>query len=209
MVGWLWIVKDVEVAIASCTNATNAWKGRPRLRRISALMAGFGVEIWTCDLQNAEQEHKPSDHIVGLCYCILHNICSYRIWGLIFDPEDGSIMDLRNVGILPQHCTASQPRRWRQHGPPKFGVLPQHYTASQPWRWRQHGPPKRWYPTTTLHGVTTQKTSKHHRRKSPKTRIRINLSMSDFQRSRIVLVNVLLSAWDITAYTKCADSFIC
>jgi len=44
-------------------------------------------------------------------------------------------MDLRNVGILPQHYTASQPRRWRQHGPPK-----------------------RWYPTTTLHGVTIQKT---------------------------------------------------
>jgi len=27
------------------------------------------------------------------------------------------------------------------------------------WRWRQHEPPKRWYPTTTPHGVTTQKTS--------------------------------------------------
>jgi len=22
--------------------------------------------------------------------------------------------------------------------------------------WRQHGPLKRWYPTTTLHGITTQ-----------------------------------------------------
>jgi hypothetical protein len=30
-----------------------------------------------------------------------------------FDPEDGGSMDLRNVGILPQHCTASQPRRPR------------------------------------------------------------------------------------------------
>jgi len=28
-----------------------------------------------------------------------------------------------------------------------------------PWRRRQHGPPKRLYPTTTLHDVTTQKTS--------------------------------------------------
>jgi hypothetical protein len=27
------------------------------------------------------------------------------------------------------------------------------------WRWRQHGTPKRRYPTTTLHGVTTQKNS--------------------------------------------------
>jgi len=23
------------------------------------------------------------------------------------------------------------------------------------WRWRQHGPPKCWYPTTSLHGITT------------------------------------------------------
>jgi len=27
------------------------------------------------------------------------------------------------------------------------------------WIWRHHGPPKRRYPTTTLHSVTTQKTS--------------------------------------------------
>jgi hypothetical protein len=27
------------------------------------------------------------------------------------------------------------------------------------WSWRKHGPQKRWYPTTTLHGVITQKTS--------------------------------------------------
>jgi hypothetical protein len=31
--------------------------------------------------------------------------------------------------------------------------------AAKPWRWRQLGPPKRWYPTTTLHSVTTQKTT--------------------------------------------------
>jgi len=31
----------------------------------------------------------------------------------------------------------------------------------QCFRWRekrQHSPPKHWYPTTTLHGITTQKT---------------------------------------------------
>jgi hypothetical protein len=49
------------------------------------------------------------------------------------NPEDGGSMDLWNVGILPQHYMASQPRIWRQHGPLK-----------------------RWYPTTTLHDVTTQ-----------------------------------------------------
>jgi hypothetical protein len=37
------------------------------------------------------------------------------------------------------------------------GFLPQHYTASQPRRWRQHGPLKRWYPTTTLHCIIIQK----------------------------------------------------
>jgi hypothetical protein len=29
---------------------------------------------------------------------------------------------------------------------------------SSPWSWREHGPPKCWYPTS-LHGVTTQKTT--------------------------------------------------
>jgi len=32
----------------------------------------------------------------------------------------GGIMDLWSVGILPQHYTVSQPRRWRQHGPLKL-----------------------------------------------------------------------------------------
>jgi hypothetical protein len=60
-------------------------------------------------------------------------------------PEDRDSMDLWNVGILLQNYTALYLRRPR--------------LKSSPWRWRQHGPPKRWYPTTTLHGVTTQKIS--------------------------------------------------
>jgi hypothetical protein len=51
-------------------------------------------------------------------------------------PEDGGSMEIWNVDILPQQ-----------------------YTASQPIRCRQHGSLESWYPTTTLHGVTTQKTS--------------------------------------------------
>jgi len=48
-------------------------------------------------------------------------------------PRSDDCMDLRNVGILSQHYTASQSRRWGQHGPPK-----------------------RRYLTTTLHGVTNR-----------------------------------------------------
>jgi hypothetical protein len=61
---------------------------------------------------------------------------SYHITTRRHNPEDGGSMDL-----------------WI------FGILPHHYTASQPRRWRQHGPLNLWYPTTSLHGVTTQKIS--------------------------------------------------
>jgi hypothetical protein len=33
--------------------------------------------------------------------------------------------------------------RWGQHDPLKLGILPHPYTVSQPRRWRQQGPPKR------------------------------------------------------------------
>jgi hypothetical protein len=63
-------------------------------------------------------------------------------------PEDGGCMDIQNFGILPQHYTESQLRRAR-------------FETWLPWKnsWKQHGLLKRWYHTTTPHGVTTQKTS--------------------------------------------------
>jgi hypothetical protein len=50
------------------------------------------------------------------------------------NPEDEGSTDLWNIDILPQHHTASQPRRWRKHGSLK-----------------------RWYPTVTPHCVTTRR----------------------------------------------------
>jgi len=37
----------------------------------------------------------------------------------------------------------------------------QRWRSTSPWKWRQHGPPKCWYPTITLHGITTRKTLKY------------------------------------------------
>jgi hypothetical protein len=47
-------------------------------------------------------------------------------------PEDGGSVDLRNVGILPQHYTSSQPEDGGSVDHPNVGILPQHYTSSQP-----------------------------------------------------------------------------
>jgi hypothetical protein len=33
------------------------------------------------------------------------------------------------------------------------------YRITLPWRWKQQVPPKHWYPTTSLHSVTAQKTA--------------------------------------------------
>jgi hypothetical protein len=33
------------------------------------------------------------------------------------------------------------------------------FVVVKPSRWKQHGPPICWYPTTTLKGATTQKTT--------------------------------------------------
>jgi hypothetical protein len=62
-----------------------------------------------------------------------------------FNPEDGSSMLLRNIGIYLQLHTALQPRRPT--------------SKLQSWRWRQYVPPKRWYLPTSPHGVSTQKTN--------------------------------------------------
>jgi hypothetical protein len=71
---------------------------------------------------------------------------------VVFQREDGGKIDLRNVGILPQHNT-TQHNATRRHNSEDGGstdlwnvdILPQHYTASQPRRPRlEKSPP--WKP---------------------------------------------------------------
>jgi len=60
-------------------------------------------------------------------------------------------------------------------------IFNQYVSRRRLWIWKQHEPLKCWYLTTTLHGVTTQKTSlglKYNRRESLKTRIRMFLHPS-------------------------------
>jgi hypothetical protein len=66
--------------------------------------------------------------------CSSERLVSYHNTTRHHNPEDGGSTDLWNVDTLPQH-----------------------YTASQPKRRKQHGPLNRLYTTTTLYGVTTQK----------------------------------------------------
>jgi len=41
----------------------------------------------------------------------------------------------------------------------RFGAFHSDEIPSLGWRWKQHVTPKRWYPTTSLYGVTPQKTT--------------------------------------------------
>jgi hypothetical protein len=47
---------------------------------------------------------------VMLCSVVV-GTCCLHLHFTSFHPDDGGSMDLRKVGILPQHYTASQPRR--------------------------------------------------------------------------------------------------
>jgi len=63
--------------------------------------------------------------------------------------EDGGSKVLQNVDILLHYYLVSQPRRLQ---------LEFFKNQCAPRRWRQHSLPKHWYPTKSLHGITTQKT---------------------------------------------------
>jgi len=63
------------------------------------------------------------------------------------------IMDSSNSGTADSNPVGSM------NACPHFPAFCCPYARTSLWRRRQYGPPKRWYPTSRIHGTTTQKTS--------------------------------------------------
>jgi len=70
-------------------------------------------------------------------------------------------MGENGVAIGPNHsvcasCWLVAPAAPHQSG--HVSMLCSVIPVTSPWRWRQHGTMKWWYPTTSVHSITTQKT---------------------------------------------------
>jgi hypothetical protein len=65
------------------------------------------------------------------CIMILWNVGILPQHYTASQHEDGGIVDLRNFGILPQHYTTSQREDGGIVDLRNVGILPQHFTASQ------------------------------------------------------------------------------
>jgi hypothetical protein len=87
------------------------------------------------------------------------------------NPEDGGTWTSETFGIPPQHYTASQPRRWRQHGPLKRLVS-------------YHNPTQRHNPEDL--------DFQHHRRENLKTR---NNTFYKRNTCKITMLWGYLSTW--------------
>jgi hypothetical protein len=87
------------------------------LRNVSILPQHYMASPWTWMQHGSPKRRYPTATLYGVTLKMeaawtSKTLVSYRnsIW---HHPEDGGSMDLRNVGILPQHCTASLSRRIR------------------------------------------------------------------------------------------------
>jgi hypothetical protein len=114
---WRYNPEDLDLNIGPRTSPWRWWQHWPLKRwcPTTTIHDVITQKTWTSVFGSCTSPWRWRRHGRLKRWYTLHGVTSHKTSTWILDraihPEDGSSLDLWNLGILPQHYTASQPRK--------------------------------------------------------------------------------------------------